>query len=161
MDTSPEKYILRLTENSVKKYGLLQNFLSLTKDQAKSITEDGVDTLKKAILYKQKIIEEIDKLDDEFELYFKRLKQELGINSMDELKDPNLQGAKELQQIIGSIIKIVNEINEIDKHNNEKAKNLLTSLGDEVKKISQGKKMYSAYRPNPVQIPSYYIDKKK
>jgi hypothetical protein len=159
---APEEYIKRLTEISEKKYKFLQDIFILTGEQAKTMTEDGVEQLDGIIAAKQTLIEQIDKLDEEFNVYFLRLKQVLGIKSIDDLKSPSFHGMKDLQDSIRNVMLLIKNISEIDKQNNENAKKLLDDLGMEIKKINQGKKVNMAYKPSPViQSPSYFIDKKK
>ena len=159
---TPEEYILRLTEVSGKKYILMQDILTLTRSQSGTITEDGVDGLEKLIALKQARIADIDKLDEQFDVYFQRLKQELKIKSLDELKGPNIKGVRELQEVVESIMSVIREISEIEKQNNENAKKLLNRFGDEVKKLNQSRKVNQAYNTSPaMQPPSYFIDKKK
>jgi hypothetical protein len=163
MDNSPEKYIGRMLEVSNKKYNILQDIFILTQSQAQSLSEDGMETLQKIINDKQKKLDEISKLDEGFNLYLKRLKQELKVESLDDIKNPNIPGVKELQQSIGKIVKLINDISDLEKQNNDRAQKLLKELGDEVKKLNQGQKVGLAYRPNPnvKGAPSYFIDKKK
>jgi hypothetical protein len=161
MDTSPEKYMDRLIEISNKKQELLQNILALTKAQAGTINEDGIESLQKLIDEKQLVIDAINKLDEEFGVYFQRLKTTLKVTSLDQLNVSGIKGTKELKEVTEKIVKLITEISEIEKQNSEKGKKLLNQLGGEIRKINQGKKTNSAYSPPPMSIPSYFIDKKK
>jgi hypothetical protein len=162
MNTSPEKYIDRLQEVSAKKLALLQDMLLLTMAQAESITEDSVENLEQLIRGKQDKIDAIDKLDEEFSVYFARLKQELGVTSLDELQTKGIKGVKELKETIGQVMELIREISGVEKQNNDKANHLLDELGGEIRKLQQGKKMNSVYNPGPsMPPPSYFIDKKK
>lgn len=159
---TPEQYIYRLTEISQKKYKLLQDMFILTGEHAKTINQEGIERLDKIIEAKQNLIEQIDKLDEEFNVYFSRLKQSLGIKSFDELKGPGFKGMEELQASVKQVMALIGEISQLDEQNNKNARILLNNLGDEIKKINQGKKVNMAYNPSPiVQPPSYFIDKKK
>lgn len=162
MDGTPERYIERLTEISNKKYKSLQDMFLLTMAQSEAINEDGLEGLQKLLDDKQSKIEEINKADEDFNVYYTRLKQTMGINSLAEINTPGIKGVKELQQLIGQIMDLLKEISEIEKQNSDKAKNLLNGLGSKIKEISQGKKVSSAYNSSPAAIPpSYFIDKKK
>lgn len=157
----PEKYIDRLLETSNKKYKLLQDMLVLTKAQSMTITEEGLEGLERVVDEKQAKIEDINKIDEEFNVYFQRLKHVLKIKSLDELQDPQTKGVKELKQVIGQIMGLLNEIYEIENQNNIKAKKLLDNFANEINKTNQGKKINSTYRADPIRQPSYFIDKKK
>lgn len=161
MDNSPEKYVSRLAECSDKKLKLLQDMLELTKAQAEVIDEDGLDMLQKLVSEKQIRIEEINRIDEEFEVYFQRLKQVLKVKNLDELKSSEIKGVKELQEAIGQVVKLISEISTLEKQNSEKANGLLSDIGNEIKKLSQGRRINSAYTSGPMQSPSYFIDKKK
>jgi hypothetical protein len=161
MDTSPEKYVDRMREVTEKKYGLLEEMLDLTKEQAQSLTEDGLEKLGKLVDIKQAKIDHINKLDDEFNVYFHRLKSELKIRSLDELKDPAIGGVKELKESISNVMRLLGEISQLEKRNNEGAKALLSDISSEIRKINAGKKVNSAYNPTQIQTSSYFIDKKK
>lgn len=157
-----DEYIERLIETSKKKYKLVQDILVITKSQTPVITEDSIPTLNSIINEKQTKIDAIDKLDEEFNFYFQRLKQTFKISSMDELKGRDIKGVKELQETIGNIMSVIKEISNIEKNNNMEAKRVIEDLGNEIKKVNQGKKLIIGYNPAPiVRPPSYFIDKKK
>jgi flagellar biosynthesis chaperone FliJ len=156
-----EEYIDRLNEISLEKYSLLKDMLYLTEEQANSISEEKIDSLEKLVVEKQAKIEKINKLDEEFEVYFLRLKSVLNVKKLDELKGLKISGARELREAVGQILCVIEEISRLEKQNNEKAKGILKKLGRNIKNINQSKKMNSAYMPEPIKPPSYFIDKKK
>lgn len=161
MDATTEKYMERLIDILKKKHVLLRSILSLTKAQYSHINEDSVEKLQKLIDEKQHVIDDINKLDDEFDIYFSRLKTNLKINSLDELNAAGIEGAKHLKEITAEIINLIMEISEMEKENRQKSKELLDILGEEIKKINQGKKVSATYTSKPINIPAYFIDKKK
>jgi len=158
---SVEEYINKLVEASDKKYSLLKDILFITREQSQSINEDGIEALQKLVGEKQKKIDEIDKIDEVFNEYFQRLKQTLGIKSLDEAKGSEINGIGRLKDSIGAIMAVVKEISEIEKSNNKKAKEVLDSLANKIKQANLGKQLNNAYMPVPNMMPSYYIDKKK
>lgn len=164
MEITHEKYVERLIQISQKKLKLLQDMLLLTMAQAESINEDGVEALGKLISDKQEKIEEINRIDEEFGVYFYRFKKELKVKSLDELDLDNtaIKGARELKEVISEIMKLIKEISEFENRNNAKAKGLLKTFSDELVKLRQGKKITQVYNPAPtIPPPSYFIDKKK
>lgn len=161
MDTSPEKYIDRLIDILKKKQVLLGDILSLSQAQSSTINEDSIEKLQKLIDKKQTVIDDINALDDEFKVYFNRLKTSQKISSLDELDASGVNGAKELKALTGDIMKLITSIAEIEKSNSEKSQALLNQLGGEIKKINQGKRINNAYTPVQPKPPSYFIDKKK
>lgn len=161
MDITPEKYIERLIDLLKKKHVLLRSILSLTQAQVSQINEESIDKLQKLIDEKQHVIDDINSLDDEFNVYFTRLKSTLKINSLDELNAEELEGAKVLKEVTAGIISLIKEISELEKTNNEKSKELLGTLSGEIKKLNQGKKVNTGYVSKPFNSASYFIDKKK
>ncbi len=161
MDVSLEKYIERLTGIQRKKTGLLQEILHLTRAQTSVITEDGIDELNRLVDQKQLKIDDMTGLDEEFGVYFNRLKSSQKVSSLDELELSGVEGAKALKELTGEILKIIGEISEIEQINSLKSKTLLDKLGGEIRKINQGKKVNTAYTPVQMKAPSYFIDKKK
>lgn len=162
MDASPEVCIEKVIEASNQKYKYLQDLILLTMAQTEAISEEGMDGLGKLIGEKQIKIDEINKLDEDFGVYFDLLKQMLGVIKLDEIKTSGLNGVKELKQITGQIMELLNEINTLERQNNEKAKRLLDDLGMKVKQISEGKKLSNVYNPGAgMRPPSYFVDKKK
>lgn len=161
MDISPEKYVQRLNEILGKKLIFLKDILSLTRDQETSIGEENIDGLEKLIDAKQEKIDAIDKLDEEFSVYFQRLKTVLKVDSLSELNASGIAGAKELKLTVSEVVEVISAIEVLEKKNNVSAKKLLDSIGGEVRKLNQGIKFNRAYIPAPMQTTSYFIDKKK
>lgn len=158
---TPEEYIARLLDASTKKHKLLGEMLLLTQQQSQSIAEESIEKLEQLVSGKQEIIEAVNRLDEEFEVYFNRIKQVHKIQKVDELKGSGLNGVKELQDTIKSIVELIGQISVIEKRNSINAKSLLNRYGSEIKRINQEKKVNTAYTPGPVQQASYFIDKKK
>lgn len=166
MNTTPEKYIERLNELLLKKKALLNEILELTQAQTGVITEEGLDSLNELINKKQLKIDSIDKLNEEFEIYYSRLKSTFGISNLEQLDTAGLgeaayAGARRLKALTAGIMDVITQISEIEKANSKKSNDLLERLGKEIKRINQGKKVNNAYNPVPYNTPSYFLDKKK
>ncbi|MCX7841537.1 MAG: flagellar protein FlgN [Clostridia bacterium] len=159
---TPEEYILRLIEASQKKYILLKDMLSITRVQSEAFREDGLDELERLIALKQAKIDEIGKLDEQFDVYYQRMKQELKVKSLEELEAHKIKGLKELQDIISAIMSTIKEISSLEAANSENANKMLQQFGEEIKRMSSSKKVSQAYgQTTAMQPPSYFIDKKK
>lgn len=162
MNNNPQNYLDRLKEISGKKHILLQDMYILTQAQTEAVNIEDVEKLDELIANKQLKIDEISKLDEEFGVYFRRLKQNLGVDSMEEVKGTEMEGIREFKSTINNIMKLMKEISEMENDNNMKAKKLLSSIGDEIRKINTGKKASSIYNSAPnMGSSSYFIDKKK
>lgn len=166
MVTTPEKYMERLVEILQKKKDILLDILDLTRKQTEAITEDGLDALNKLIDGKQKKIDEIDKLDEEFGVYFQRLKSTMGISRLDQLDASKLNAAvaekaKSLKSLTAEILDVIKSISELEEINSGKSQELLGEFSKQIRSINQGKKANNAYKPAPYSAPSYFVDKKK
>lgn len=164
MNISPVEYIERLNELLEKKKALLADILGITRAQADTVTEDGMAGLSDLIKNKQLKIDEINKLDEEFGIYYQRLKSALGISRLDQIDAEKLDGAaqaRRLKELTAEILDVIRDIAVIERENSRKSKKLLEKFGNEIKKINQGKKANNAYKPGAFGVPSYFVDKKK
>jgi DNA repair exonuclease SbcCD ATPase subunit len=161
MDTSAEKYFDRMVEILDKKQLLLMDMLALTQAQTPAISAETLDELKRLIDEKQQKIEAINILDEEFSVYFERLKVTAGVNKLEDIDAKAFPGSKRLKEKTGEILKLVESISQIEKSNNEKSKKLHEELSSEIKKINQGKRINNAYNPSPANPTAFFLDKKK
>ncbi|WP_024832783.1 flagellar protein FlgN [Ruminiclostridium josui] len=159
---TPEQYIQKLTDLSLKKLDNMKKILNLTKKQFEVITEDSINELQSLIDLKQKLIDEINELDDAFEVYYSRLKSILGIESMEEVSISKYNEAVKLQQTIREIFDTAKKIQTTENENNLKARGVLDSLGGQIRQIKQGKIANSGYNiGGKIPQQSYYFDTKK
>lgn len=162
MNTGGEIHFDRMIELLDRKKQLLGDMLELTKAQTDVIAAGALDKLKLLIDEKQQKINEIDKLDADFGVYFEGLKLAFSINKLSELDvyaDPR---AKQLKQLTSEVIYLVGKISSVEKENSEKSKKLLDELGSQIKKVNQGKKINNAYSKPPTDTASsFFLDKKK
>jgi hypothetical protein len=161
VNKSPDTYITRLLEITNAKYTYLREMLEMTSEQAVSIDGDQIAKLEDILDGKQRIIEKIDKLDDEFEVYFHRLKSEAKIKNLEELNSSEVKGLKELKISVSNVMGIIKELSDMEQSNSSKAKKALEDIGNELKSINVAKKVNSAYGSIPLQTESFFIDKKK
>lgn len=161
MDTSVGKYFDRMTEILKKKELLLKDMLYLTESQTNAIQSEDLDLLKKYIDKKQQKIDAINKLDNEFEIYFERLKAASSVKKLEDLDVSEFPGAKGLKEATAGILAMAGRISETEKINSQKSTELKKKLGEQISKVKQTKKINNAYNPVSPTVPSYYIDKKK
>jgi DNA-dependent RNA polymerase auxiliary subunit epsilon len=161
MDTSVGKYFDRMTEILKKKGLLLKDMLYLSELQTSAIQSEELDTLRKLVDKKQLKIEAIDKLDDEFDIYFERLKAVTNVKKLDELNVSEFPGAKALKDATAEILAIAEKIRETENVNSQKCAELKKKLGEQISKAKQSKKLDDAYNQKFNNTPSYYFDKKK
>ncbi|MGI6668013.1 MAG: flagellar export chaperone FlgN [Acetivibrionales bacterium] len=79
----------KMIEILERKKMLLGDMMTLTEAQASAINADTLDRLQELVEEKQRRIDEIDKLDEEFVVYMERLKEAYGIKRLD---DPGIPG---------------------------------------------------------------------
>jgi len=156
-----EEYVVKLQDLLDKKQQLMSGLLKLTEEQSGAINEESIEQLSKIIAHKQRIIDAVDKLDDEFHKVFNGFKQHLNVESLDQVKTSEIKGADRLKKTVEKIVELIKTISDIDKVNSGKANILLNDLSDKIVRIQGGKKARSAYNPKPIQTASYFIDKKK
>jgi len=161
MDNSINMYFNKMTELVSAKKQLLTEMLKLTNAQTPVIKEGSLDELQKLIEEKQKLIDQIDKLDIGFSNYLEQLKAATGVSKLEEIDVSRYPGAIQLKQATAEVLEIVREISGIEKVNSEKSKELLKQLGSQIQRINQGRKINNAYsKPKPAGTPSFFMDKK-
>jgi hypothetical protein len=161
MDTSVGKYFDRMTEILRKKELLLKDMLYLTESQTDAIQSEALDTLRKLIDKKQQKIDAINKLDDEFNIYFERLKAASNVKKLEDLDASKFIGAKGLKEATAGILAVAGRISETEKLNSQKSAELKKKLGEQISRINQSKKVNNAYNPESYNTPSYFLDRKK
>jgi len=154
------KNIAQLIDSSNKKFYLLQIILELTKKQKDLLENENIDILENIIDEKQKIIDQINVLDNNFEILFKELSIKYNIKKVNDINKSSILG-EELKTIITNIIELIKIISELEHTNNNNAIIYFEKLKNEIKKNNLGKAALKGYKPQEYGLPSYYIDKKK
>ena len=145
-----------------KKIEILKDIYLLSEKQKNSIKEENIKALNRIIKLKQMQIKEVDKLDQKFQQNFNKVKEKYNVNSFEEIVGLNKEECRELKLKVVEIKEIISKINDLEKDNNQKAKELLSKFGNEIKKIRNIKKTNKAYNYGSTFKPqSYFIDKKK
>lgn len=157
-----DQYIQKLLELSEKKLNGLRQILKLTEEQSNVITEDNADELQRIIDLKQQQMDIIDEFDQAFEVYYSRLRSVLGVQSLEEIRMSELNGAAELKQIVTIIYDITKQIQSLEGMNNKKVKDILNRLSSEIRQVKQGQVVNNGYNiGSKLPQQSYYFDKKK
>ena len=87
-------------------------------------------------------------MDEEFSVYFERLKVTAGVNKLEDIDAKAFPGSKRLKEKTGEILKLVESISQIEKAIT-KSKKLHEELSSEIKKINQGKGLTTPITPRP------------
>ena len=157
-----QNYLVRLIEVSNKKYKLLENMLQLYLQQEEELTANETDSQEMHIAKRQEIMDEVDKLDEQFHVYTERLKTTLGIQSLEDLSSFNIPGKAELKEIVSRITALLMTITDRHQKTESHMKSMLQSTGTQIKQVNKTKIMNRAYQPgSTMPTPSVYFDKKK
>lgn len=153
-------YIKLLGELLKKKIDCLRRILVLTERQKECINEDGIESLERLISEKQVVIDEINRIDLEFERIFSDFKADMGVERLEDIIGLNAQEVIELKKCVSEIMTLVGKISAIEKQNSEMANSLLDEISGKIKKINQSKMINNAYKSKVQKTVSYFIDKK-
>lgn len=156
-----QKIVNQMIALSDKKLDMLVQLKELSVKQKEAFRQNLLDNVEKILDKKDEVIKYIGKLDNAFIRTSDALKTLLGIDSLNELENTDIEGRKELKELIGKITILVEEIINIEKHGFDNALKLQQEFGKEIKNINAGKKLTNAYNTKPLNNPSYFFDKKK
>ena len=156
-----EEYIQRLTDISSKKVTLLDEILLFTKSQNEVIKGQRFDEMDQLLKERQKRMDAVDKLDEQFVVYSERLKEILSLSSLEELPKHDLPGTAELKRVVDSISQILRKTKEIDDENTALVKDEMKVTQGQIKNANNHKRVTGAYYPNQNSGQSYFFDKKK
>jgi len=156
-----EDYIQRLTDISSQKLALLDEILLFTKSQNEVIKEKRFDEMNQLLKERQKRMDAVDKLDEQFVVYSARIKELLSFNSFEELPRYNLPGTDDLKKVVDSISQCLIKIKEIDDENTVLVETELKTVRGQIKTANEYKRVTEAYYPNQNSGRSIYFDKKK
>ena len=156
-----EEYIQRLIDISSKKISLLDEILLFTRSQNEVIKGQRFDEMDQLLKERQKRMDAVDKLDEQFVVYSTRLKEILSISSFEELPQHNLPGMAELKRAVDSISQNIKKTKEIDDENTALIKDEMKVTQGQIKNANNHKRVTGAYYPNQNSGQSYFFDKKK
>lgn len=150
-----------LLKNLSDKTQHLNGILSFTNLQTKAIEEQDYEKLNQYVEEKQKIIEKINTIDENFTKKMDSLKQMLGVKSLNEI-NVDSEPLKQIKGGVHTVLDLINQISLIEKENNVKVKSEFDDIKGKLNEISGGKKIISAYEgKNTVSSGGVFFDKKK
>jgi len=153
------EYLFKLSEG---KLFLVNQLLTLTKQQSEGLESEETDILNEIIEQKQNIISRIDVLDKEFVGKYDLLKNEFLIDNVDNMHVDDKNNMRLLQNKIKEIQILTEKIQQIDNINVERLKRNMELVRSELKKVKFGKKVSKGYSNNKVTDKvSIFIDKKQ
>ena len=144
-----------------QKLALFGVIYDITLMQQQDIENNQADNIEELVQKKQQVIDNIDKLDTDFLEGYKRLKDELQLDSLDKVdinKHPEL---KDIKDNVQKITHMARKIMELENSNRLKLDAIFQSVKNELRQINTGKRSLKAYEAQPVHNDGIYIDKKK
>jgi len=156
-----EDYIQKLTDISSQKLALLDEILLFTKSQNEVIKEKRFDEMNLLLEERQKRMDAVDKLDEQFVVCSERLRELLSLNSFEDLPRHNLPGTAELKRVVENISQCLIKIKEIDEENTSLVKAELKTVQGQMKAANEYKRISGAYYPDHNSGRSVFFDMKK
>lgn len=150
--------LIRISESKQK---LLLQMLDLTQQQSEAIAAEDAELLQELTEQRQNIIQAVDILDKQFAAGFDVLKRSLGITSLQEVSPARMEGCGDLKAVVGDIMDLLGEINELDTENTAKAQELLEGISQEIQKLNKTKRVQNAYKAPKIQPSAHFFDKKQ
>ncbi|MBS4538134.1 flagellar export chaperone FlgN [Clostridium sp. D2Q-11] len=139
---------------------LLDDFYRLTLAQKKLIEDTDMEKLNRLVNNKEKIIQNIDKLDAEFVEKFNEVKNKYGITDLTELNVERIYLLR-LQEVTKKCNDKMMEIAELDKKNSENMKSKFDNVKTKLREIKRGKTTTNKYYNKSASTGGYFIDSKK
>lgn len=155
------QHIDDLNKIIAQKLALFKDIYSITVAQQKDIVENEADNIDALVQQKQQVIDKIDKLDQDFLNGYKKLKEELGIDSLELIDTDKHPEMKNIKEHIKSIMGMAHKIMELENSNKEKLDSIFQNVKDELRHIKAGKRSVKAYESTPTYNDGVFIDKKK
>jgi hypothetical protein len=134
MDSVYSRLVAHLIEITQAKVRHLEQVLILTQQQTNVLKEEDYEALTRLIDRKQTHIDDIKKLDSDFEKIYS------------EINEKPLVFLPALQESVSKVQKLVVSIQIIETENNAIAKEAIDETKKKLKNIGTGKKGYNAYR---------------
>ncbi|KXZ39066.1 FlgN protein [Alkalithermobacter thermoalcaliphilus JW-YL-7 = DSM 7308] len=155
-----DKHITTLMDISEKKHILLLEIYELTKLQESYIKNEDDNSLLDIIQKKQTRIDEINDLDKQFYDLYSKLKKELGVDSLEDIKGdyPKL---KKLKNIVSDIMFVLEKISILEKENEKKLKIEMDKIKTQMKSINTTIKANKGYNTKYNYVQGIFVDNKK
>ncbi|WP_066711933.1 flagellar export chaperone FlgN [Clostridium sp. Marseille-P299] len=154
-------YIRILTDTLVKKNKILDELIEINKKQENILTsiEVDIDSFDETLNKKEKLITQLDQLDDGFEMIYARVQDEVKRNAFEYKSDIVV-----MQELIKKIIEKSMNLQVKEKAIKSKLETYLMRQKQEIKNYNVSSQSVSNYYKNMMseyQGESYFLDKKK
>lgn len=154
-------YIKILTDTLIKKSKLLDELIEINKDQDTILTslEVNIESFEETINKKEELINQLNQLDDGFEMIYSRVQDVIKHNAFEYKSDIVV-----MQELIIGIMEKSTNIQVTEKSIKLKLETYLMSKKLEIKNYKVSSQTVSNYYKNMMneyQGESYFLDKKK
>lgn len=161
MRETAKDIVIKIQRLLDEKRTALENIHNLTLDQKQDIERNQGESLQVFIDKKQIEIEKIKKIDESFEAAVKMLKEELGIESLDNINAAVYPEFKNIKDLTVRIMDLGQKIMELEEQNKIEVQNLIDNIKKDIKTVKAGQKFIKAYDKPNINIGGIYIDSKK
>lgn len=151
------KQLIKLAKEKLIK---LEDILTLTQSQTNELDSEELDKLLSLIDAKQKHIDAINILDDEFDSIYAKV-QPLFSSDMNSINPALKLGLKELKESVAAVTAKMHEIRDLEQKNNAAITQNFDGLKEQLKSVNRGIKSYTAYKKPEAQNGGVFIDKRK
>ena len=149
----------KLIALSKEKKQLIDEMFNFTKTLKSEIKKEDMDNLNYILDKKDKLIDNINKIDVEFLTIFSQIKKDENIENIDQLDVEAYPNLKELKDLVTDISSVLVAISLLDEDNNKNMMKRIEETKMELKKVKEGQRAYKQYH-KPIER-SILIDEKK
>ena len=161
MKESVEQMLHRLVNLLEEKMIAMESIQALTLKQKEYIEENLGDNINSFIDKKQVEIDKINTIDEKFEDIVKKIKVELGIESLEQIDADRFPQLKVIRKKTEEIIDLANSIMKLEEYNKNKIIEIIDQIKNDLKTVKLGQKSVKAYEKPNIHVGGIYIDRKK
>jgi len=161
MNIAAKDLVMKLQSLLEEKKASMESIYSLTMDQKEDIEKNQGENLNTFIDKKQKEIDKIHLIDDNFQDMVMQLKKELEIEALDDIDIEIYSEFKSVKELTKQILDLAKIIMELEEQNKIKVQEILDNIKNEIKTIKLGQKSVKAYEKPNINAGGIYIDSKK
>lgn len=158
-------YVSRMTAINRKKIEMIQLLRDAYRQERLSLVDKNMEAFGNVLEDKQRIMTDVNKLDEQFHVYSERLKTEMAISSLEQLTGFYIPGLPDLKGSTSELIGLLQEIEFMHAEDTRLLQGELARteqlIGQVRKGKSQARQFGRAYFQRPIQTLSVYFDKKK
>lgn len=158
MNLTKEEYVERLIEISKNKLHLINQIYFSTPMSDGRVSYDNTQMINQYFENKQKIIVDINNLDDAFEVYYIKLKSLLN----DENKLECVQDSRILKSLVEEIVDMTGKVQDIENQFNSNCSELMNDIKRNISAVNRSSIVNNSYlkKSNETNT-SRFLDEKK